>query len=134
MRFVRNLRIWQKSLFPLVLLGVISGGIAASVSLTMTDIDASYPALINREAKSALSSERLGKSLLLAARIAWRAIGEPEATVKQKASAEFTDAAKAFDDRLATLSASLRDPAQIARARDIGGKFRAVLDIGRKAA
>jgi methyl-accepting chemotaxis protein len=134
MRFVRNLRIWQKSLLPLVLLGVISGGIAASVSLTMTDIDASYRALINREAKSALSSERLGKSLLSASRIAWRAIGEPEAAVKQKAIAEFADAAKAFDERVASLSDSLRDPAQIARARDVGVRFRTVLDAARKAA
>jgi methyl-accepting chemotaxis protein len=112
---IANLRIWKKSLLPIVLLSVISGGIAFYMSSAMSRIDDRYSELIDKDAHAAVWSERANTTLVDTGRMVWRTLGEPTPEGK-KATAALLEGLKAdFAERLGKVRGRITDPAILTR-------------------
>ena len=108
---ISNLRIWQKSLLPIVLLSVISGGIALYMSSALTRIDDRYSELISKDANAAVWAARMNTTLIDTARSAWQALGDPVAEHKKAEAAVLEGLKVKFTERLGKVQAGVVDKA-----------------------
>ena len=108
---IANLRIWQKSLLPLVLLSVISGGITLYMSAVTSRIDDRYSALIDKDVTAAVWAARTNTTLVDTARAAWRTLGEPTAERKKATATELEGLKALFAERLGKAQAGVADKA-----------------------
>ena len=108
---IANLRIWQKSLLPLVLLSVISGGITLYMSAVASRIDDRYSALIDKDVTAAVWAARTNTTLVDTARAAWRTLGEPTAERKKATATELEGLKALFAERLGKAQAGVADKA-----------------------
>ena len=121
---ISNLRIWQKSLLPIVLLSVISGGIALYMSSALTRIDDRYSELISKDANAAVWAARIETTLIDTARSAWHALGDPVAEHKKAEAAVLEGLKVEFAEHLGKAQAGVVDKAILDKlatdARDYG--------------
>ena len=131
---IANLRIWQKTLIPIVLILIVSAGITLYLSSAVTEIDDSYSDLLTKNAQAAVWGARLNESVVNTARAAWRTLAEPTME-KKKASLTELDGLKAqFNDRLGKVRARLTDQARLAELAAIERDFSALHGIAMEVA
>jgi methyl-accepting chemotaxis protein len=70
-----NLRIWQKTLIPLVLCALVATGLAARLLTVLDSSHKQYDALVEREA-AAVWATRMGATLLDMTSVTWRALAD----------------------------------------------------------
>jgi methyl-accepting chemotaxis protein len=121
---ISNLRIWQKSLLPIVLLSVISGGMTLYMSSALTRIDDRYSELISKDAKAAVWAARIDTTLIDTARSAWHTLGDPAAEHKKAEAAVLEGLKVEFAEHLGKAQAGVVDKAILDKlatdARDYG--------------
>ena len=132
-RVIANLRIWQKSLLPIVLLAIISGGITLYLSAAMSQSEVRYAALLD-SAKARLATARTNVALMDTARISWRTLGVPATEGKRKVAAELPGAKDQFNERLGQARAGIEDPALLATLTGIERNYAIVFSAGTESA
>ncbi len=78
-RLLSSLRIWQKSLIPLVLCALVAIGLSAKLVMTLVETDRSYSMLVDEKAPAAVWASRMGATVVDLSRITWRSIADESA-------------------------------------------------------
>ena len=97
-RLLASLKIWQKSLLPLVLCGLVAIGLSTKLILVLQTVDQSYSRLQDHESPASVWATRMGASVIDEARLLWRNMANDKADAKTEI-AELEAVAKAFTDR-----------------------------------
>ena len=75
-KLLASMRIWQKSLLPLLLCGIVAGGLSGYLISNLATTDARYGELLEKEAKAAVWAVRMNATLVNAARLTWMGIAD----------------------------------------------------------
>jgi methyl-accepting chemotaxis protein len=78
-RLLASLRIWQKSLIPLVLCALVATGLSAKLLVSLADTDRSYSDLVEKRSPAAVWASRMGASVVDLSRLTWRAMADSSA-------------------------------------------------------
>ena len=108
-KWIANLPIGWKSLLPIVMLSVISGGMALHMSSAMSRTDTHYQELIDKDAQAAVWVARINSSLNDTAQTAWKTLGVPDTEQKRATAVELDRLKAQFQERLGKLRAATAD-------------------------
>ena len=97
-RFLASLKIWQKSLLPLVLCGLVAVGLSTKLIMVLQTVDHSYSHLQDHEAPGAVWATRMNASAIDAGRIIWRAVADTNSDMAAD-RIELEAVAKAYAER-----------------------------------
>jgi methyl-accepting chemotaxis protein len=97
-RLLASLKIWQKSLLPLVLCGLVAIGLSTKLVLILLATDESYSKLQAHEVPASVWATRMGAAVIDEGRLLWRNMANDTADAKEEI-AELEAAAKLFTDR-----------------------------------
>ena len=75
-RLLASLKVWQKSLLPVLLAAAVAGGLATYLVSTLSEVDTRYKSLLDREAEASVWAVRINNRLIDAARLTWRAVAD----------------------------------------------------------
>ena len=78
-RLLDSLKIWQKSLIPLVLCALVAGGLSARLIMVLQQTDKEYSDLLEHESSAALWAARMNATVLDLGRNLWRAVADKNA-------------------------------------------------------
>ncbi|HVC60680.1 MAG TPA: methyl-accepting chemotaxis protein, partial [Acetobacteraceae bacterium] len=131
---IANLRIWQKTLIPIVLIAIVSAGITLYMSSAMSQIDNSFSGLLAKNAQAAIWGARVNTALMDTARDAWRTLGAPSVETKKASMAELDGLKDEFNGALGKVRARVQDPAMLAGLATIGRDFSALHGVAMAAA
>ena len=120
-----KLRIWQKSLLPLVLAALVAGGLSAYLLSVLATSVQSYSGLIERESQAAVWAVRLNATVVDAARITWRAIADEKSDSAIDRS-DLEAAAPAFRNVTAQITQRLTGNPVIAKLPEFETRFLAL--------
>jgi len=130
---IADLRIWQKTLLPIVLTAAVSIGITFYMSTTISDIDSRYSQLIDNQAQGAIWVVRSNVAIGDAVQAVWRVLGEPSVATKQAVAADLENMKATYRERLGQATRRISDPAVAATLANIEHDFMAVLATGQEA-
>ena len=78
-RLLASLRIWQKSLIPLVLCALVAAGLSVKLLVAKHTADLHYSDLIDKKAPAGVWATRMGASVIDLSRLTWRAVADSSA-------------------------------------------------------
>jgi methyl-accepting chemotaxis protein len=124
MSLLTDMRIWQKSLLPLAVLGVACCGITFFMAGRMSAIDTSYSALIDIEAKNAIEAVRSDTNTSDLWALAYQTIAETEVPVMQDLIKQIEAKKAEYEDHLDKIKKAFgNDPEIESRLQDLDAKF-----------
>ena len=98
-RLLASLKIWQKSLLPLVLCGLVALGLSTKLIFVLQSTDDSYSRLLDREAPAAVWATRTNVSAVDISQVVWHAVADPNANLAAD-RVELDRIVKTFNERM----------------------------------
>jgi methyl-accepting chemotaxis protein len=134
MNILSSLRVWQKSLFPLGLLGLAALGVTLFMSSRLAMIDESYTLLINREAKAAVEATRANRDVTALWALAYQTVAETDLPTMKALIAQMDATAASFDQHIDTIRQAMAEqPDIVAELSVLTVKFDSARDVSVRA-
>ena len=108
-KWIANLPIGWKSLLPIVLISVISGGIVLRITSVMSQTDNRYTELIDKDAEAAVWIAGINSSMNDMSRAAWKTLGVSNMEQKRATATELDGLKAQFQERLGKVRAATAD-------------------------
>ena len=124
MRLLSNMRIWQKAILPLVILGLACGGITFFMSGRISSIDTAYSALIDNDATAAIQASRADTNTSDLWALAYQTIAESDVPKMQDLIKQMEAKRGEYEEHLAKIGKALgNDPEIETQLKGLDAKF-----------
>jgi len=124
MRLLSNMRIWQKAILPLVILGLACGGITFFMSGRISSIDTAYSALIDNDATAAIQASRADTNTSDLWALAYQTIAESDVPKMQDLIKQMEAKKGEYEEHLAKIGKALgNDPEIETQLKGLDAKF-----------